>query len=133
VNDRHKPHVVGLARKFQEFGFTLYATRGTHKHLKEHGIESTMLFKVNEGRPNVLDCVIDKTINLIINTPSGIQSRHDEKSIRSNAVSRNIPLVTTMAAANAIVEGLEARAHHEKTIKALQDYHKEIEKLNAES
>ncbi|MFP4381608.1 MAG: carbamoyl-phosphate synthase large subunit [Candidatus Sumerlaeia bacterium] len=130
VNDRNKEEVVPIARKFSEYGFTLYATRGTHKKLKENGIDSKVILKVQEGRPNLVDFIIDSSIDLIINTPSGVAARHDEKAIRSNAVQRNIPLITTMAAANAIVEGLDARTQHSKTVKALQDYHKEIAELN---
>ncbi|NQU44282.1 carbamoyl-phosphate synthase large subunit, partial [bacterium] len=127
VNDQHKPPCVKIARKFKEHGFTIYTTLGTHKFLAENGIETTLVYKVNEARPHVVDLMIDQSINLIINTPSGRVSRFDEKAIRSNAISRNIPLITTIAAANAVVEGLDAYRIHKRTIKALQDYHAEID------
>ena len=96
--------------------------------LAEAGIVSERVYKVNEGRPNVVDMIIEKKIDLIVNTPLGRQSKYDELAIRSSAIQRNIPLVTTMAAARAIVLGLGARRKLKPTIKALQDYHREIGK-----
>jgi carbamoyl-phosphate synthase large subunit len=126
VNDHDKPHVVDIARSFAELGFGLRATHGTHLFLKERGIESIPTFKVNEGRPSVVDLMIDRYIDLVVNTPLGQVSKADERAIRSTAVSRNIPLITTIAAANAVVEGLKASLSFKPTIKALQDYHAEI-------
>ena len=126
VNDHDKPLVVDLLRRFQDLGFTLYATTGTHKYLQSQGIETQRVLKVSEGRPHVVDFMIDKSIDLIINTPMGVLSQSDEKAIRSNAISRDIPLVTTLAAAYAVADGLEASKTHKVTIKALQDYHQDI-------
>ncbi|HBF33031.1 TPA: carbamoyl phosphate synthase large subunit, partial [Candidatus Sumerlaeota bacterium] len=126
VNENDKPRVIDIAQRFQKAGYRLFATRGTHLFLQENGVATERVFKVNEGRPHVVDLMIDKTINLIINTPGGQGSHADEKAIRSNAVVREIPLVTTLAAANAIIDGIEARMEHSITIKALQDYHLEI-------
>jgi carbamoyl-phosphate synthase large subunit len=126
VNDQDKPLVVDLLRRFQDLGFTLYATTGTHKYLQSQGIETQRVLKVSEGRPHVVDFMIDKSIDLIINTPMGVLSQSDEKAIRSNAISRDIPLVTTLAAAYAVADGLEASKTHKVTIKALQDYHQDI-------
>ena len=127
VNDRDKPAFVDVARRFVELGFTLHCTNGTHKFLKEHDIESRFVYKVNEGQPNVVDLMINGDIRIVVNTPLGKTSKFDEHPIRTNAVSRNITLVTTLAAANALVEGLEASKEYKPTIKALQDYHAEIE------
>ncbi len=129
VNDNHKDEAVEIAKKLHEYGYTIYATRGTMRELEENGVPSTQVFKVNEGRPNVVDLMIEEQIDLIINTPLGQQSMFDERAIRSNAISRNIPLITTMAAAKAAVEGLGEWKRVKPTIKALQDYHEAIEKM----
>jgi carbamoyl-phosphate synthase large subunit len=126
VSDPDKADLVEIAKKLSLYGFTIYATHGTMRTLEEAGVPVVRVYKVNEGRPNVLDLLIEKKINLIINTPLGMQSKKDEREIRSNAVQRNVPLITTVAAAKAVVEGLEARAHFRPTIKALQDYHRDI-------
>jgi carbamoyl-phosphate synthase large subunit len=128
VNDHDKPEIVDIAAAFAELGFTIYATGGTHGYLKERGIASEMVFKVNEGRPNVVDMMIERKIHLVFNTPLGQTSKADERAIRSNAVSRNIPLLTTVAAARAVVEGLQASRSFQPTIKALQDYHRDIQR-----
>jgi len=126
VNDHDKPLVVDLIRRFLNLGFTLYATSGTHLYLQSRRIATQRVLKVSEGRPSIVDLMIDKSIDLIINTPLGVVSQADEKAIRSNAISRDIPLVTTLAAANAVADGLEASKTHKITIKALQDYHQDI-------
>ncbi len=126
VNEHDKPAMVGIARKFVEQGYKVFATRGTHAALQANGIPSTSVHKVNEGRPNLVDFIIDKSINLIINTPLGLQAKSDEFAIRSNAIARGVPLLTTVAAARAVAEGVEARRHVRPTIKALQDYHQAI-------
>ena len=126
VSDRDKPAIVDVARRFARLGYRIHATEGTREWLRENGVDAAHVYKVNEGRPNVVDQMIDKTLNLIVNTPLGMQSHHDERAIRTNAVARNVPLVTTIAAARATVEGLEARRRFQPTIKALQDYHREI-------
>jgi carbamoyl-phosphate synthase large subunit len=130
VNDQDKPEIVDVARTLEKLGFEIYATGGTLNFLASHGIESKRVFKVNEGRPNVVDLMIENKIHLIINTPLGLSSQYDERSIRTNAIQRNIALVTTMSAAHAVAMGLDALRQHKPTIKALQDYHREVAELN---
>lgn len=129
INDKDKPRFLPIAKKLHQLGFKLYATRGTHNFLKEHDIPSTLVFKIKEGRPNVVDFMINKEIQLVINTTLGAESKYDEKAIRSNAIMRNIPLLTTIAAARAATEGIESLRSRTMTIQALQDYHKEINAL----
>jgi len=126
INDRDKPRFLPIAQKLHQLGFNLFATRGTHLFLKEYDIPSTLVLKINEGRPNVVDHMINKEIQLVINTALGLESKYDEKAIRSNAIMRNITLLTTIAAVRAAVEGIESIRSKTMTINALQDYHREI-------
>ncbi|MBN1866066.1 carbamoyl-phosphate synthase large subunit [Candidatus Sumerlaeota bacterium] len=126
VCDKDKPLIAPIARELVKLGFVLYATRGTQDFLAGQGVPAKKVFKVNEGRPNVVDLMIDGKLDLIVNTPLGRASMYDEAAIRANAVSRNVCLVTTLAAARAVVEGLQALRAQKPTTKALQDYHREI-------
>jgi carbamoyl-phosphate synthase large subunit len=123
VNDADKPKFVPVAQRLAEVGFHLYATEGTHRFLQKHGIATALLNKIKEGRPNVIDYVINGQIRLVINTFSGPQGRPDEKSIRTLVVSRGIPLMTTISAARAGIEGIEALRACKATLKCLQEYH----------
>jgi carbamoyl-phosphate synthase large subunit len=124
VNDRDKRHLAALGKELSTLGFRLLATRGTSAALEAAGIQAEAVFKVNEGRPNIVDLVKTGKIDLIINTPLGRESFYDEKSIRRAAIRYNIPCITTLAAANAAARGI--RALHEQGIEvaALQDLHK---------
>jgi len=106
-----------------ELGFHLYATEGTHRFLQRHGIAAAPLNKIKEGRPNVIDYVINGQIQLVINTFSGPQGRPDEKAIRTLVVSRGIPLITTISAAGAAAEGIEAMRARRSTLRSIQEYH----------
>ncbi len=125
INDEDKPKFLPMARRLQELGFHLYATEGTHHFLKKHGIASAALNKIKEGRPNIIDYVINGQIQLVINTFSGPLSRPDEQAIRRLVISRGIPLITTVSAARAAVEGIEALRARKVTLKSLQEYHLE--------
>ncbi len=125
INDEDKPKFLPIAQKLVELGFHLYATEGTHRFLQKHGIAAAPLNKIKEGRPNVIDYVINGQIQLVINTFSGPQGRPDEKHIRTLVVSRGVPLITTISAARAAVEGIEAMRARRVTLKALQEYHAE--------
>ncbi|MCX7016920.1 MAG: hypothetical protein NTW86_30905 [Candidatus Sumerlaeota bacterium] len=124
VNDHDKPAFLPVAEKLAEMGFHLYATQGTSRFLRDHGISSLMIFKVNEGRPNVVDFMINRSIQMVINTFVGEKSKYDEDAIRSNAIQRGIPLFTTVAAAKAVVDGIAAMKRGSPTILPIQDYHK---------
>ena len=114
VNDRDKRHVGPLGKELHALGFRLLATRGTAAALAAAGIEAESVFKVNEGRPNIVDLVKTAKIDLVINTPLGRESFYDEKSIRRAAIRYNIPCITTLAAAHAAARGIQrpARAGH---------------------
>jgi carbamoyl-phosphate synthase large subunit len=123
VADRQKPKAIEIAHGFAELGFTLYATSGTAAVLSAAGIPVTKLFKLNEGRPNALDMIKNGELALIINTPSGKVAREDEVKIRSTATANRIPIITTLRAAKASLEGIRALRQRGLTVRALQDYH----------
>jgi len=124
VNDHDKSHVAGLVRDLMSAGLQIIATRGTAAALRRAGIEVHGVYKVNEGRPNIVDLVKTGKVNLIINTPLGRESFYDEKSIRRAAVRYNVPCITTLSAASAAARGIRAMAGHEAEIAALQDLHR---------
>jgi carbamoyl-phosphate synthase large subunit len=124
VNDHDKSHVAGLVKDLLSAGLKIIATRGTAAALKRAGIEVHGVYKVNEGRPNIVDLVKTGKVNLIINTPLGRESFYDEKSIRRAAVRYNVPCITTLSAASAAARGIRAMAGHEAEIAALQDLHR---------
>jgi carbamoyl-phosphate synthase large subunit len=129
VNDRDKRQVGTLGKDLQALGFRLLATRGTAAALAAAGIEAEPVFKVNEGRPNIVDQVKTRKIDLIINTPLGRESFYDEKSIRRAAIRHNVPCITTMSAAHAAALGIRALLDQSIEVAALQDLHRSREKL----
>jgi carbamoyl-phosphate synthase large subunit len=125
VNDRDKAHLVELARRYVELGFGLVATEGTAKLLEDAGMIVERVYKVKEGRPNVVDFIKGERIQLIINTPHGQDPFFDEKAIRRAAVFQHIPTITTIAAARAAAEGIEALQQHQTNVGPLQQLHAE--------
>jgi carbamoyl-phosphate synthase large subunit len=124
VNDADKGQAVILARKLTRLGFDIIATLGTAERLREVGLDVANVFKVNEGRPNVVDHIKRGEIALIINTPLGRASHFDEQAIRRAALQYNIPCVTTMTGAQAIVEAIAAQAANgELKVRSLQELH----------
>ncbi len=123
VRDRDKAAAVDLARRFVELGFRLVATHGTADVLEKAGLVVERVYKVKEGRPNVVDLIKGDKIQLIINTPQGADPFFDEKAIRRAAVTHNIPTITTVAAARAAAEGIAARQRGEISVRALQQLH----------
>jgi carbamoyl-phosphate synthase large subunit len=123
VNDRDKRQVGPLGKDLKEVGFRLLATRGTAAALEAAGIEAEPVFKVNEGRPNIVDLVKTRKIDLIINTPLGRESFYDEKSIRRAAIRHNVPCITTLSAAHAAALGIKALLDQRPEVGALQDLH----------
>jgi carbamoyl-phosphate synthase large subunit len=124
VNDRDKREVGPLGKDLLALGFRLLATRGTAAALEAAGIEAEPVFKVNEGRPNIVDLIKTRKIDLIINTPLGRESFYDEKSIRRAAIRHNIPCITTLAAASAAALGIRALLDQKPEVGALQDLHR---------
>ena len=131
VNSRQKAEGVEMGRKFADLGFQIYATRGTAKALRNAGLRCRTVMKVAEGRPNVLDLITDRRVDLIVNTPSGAHAFEDEKRIRSAAIQQGIPSMTTLNAAKAAVNGIAARKHGQLGVLSLQDLHAKGEPLPA--
>jgi len=125
VTDHDKPHVGEVARKFVDMGFKLVATAGTADIIEEAGMACDRVYKVKEGRPNVVDLIKGDRIQLIVNTPQGPDPFFDEKAIRRAAVTARIPTITTLAAARAAAEGIAALQRGEVNVKALQQLHAE--------
>jgi carbamoyl-phosphate synthase large subunit len=123
VNDPDKPAAADLARRYLELGFKIIATEGTANVLEQSGLAVERVFKVKEGRPNIVDLIKGDRIQLVINTPRGQDTFFDEKAIRRAAVLARIPTITTIAAAQAAVEGISAMQSHQTTVYALQHLH----------
>ena len=124
VNEGDKGQAVVLARKLVRLGFDLVATVGTAARLREVGLKCETVFKVNEGRPNVADYIKQGDIALVINTPLGRASHYDEQAIRRAALQYNVPCVTTMTGAQALVEALASRIESPSvSVHALQELH----------
>jgi carbamoyl-phosphate synthase large subunit len=124
VNDHDKSHVAPIAKDLAAAGLKIIATRGTAAALKRAGIEIEAVYKVNEGRPNIIDLIKNGKVNLIINTPLGRESFYDEKSIRRAAVRYNVPCITTLSAASAAARGIRAMIGHTADVAAIQDLHR---------
>ncbi|HZS46140.1 MAG TPA: carbamoyl-phosphate synthase large subunit [Blastocatellia bacterium] len=123
VNDHDKAQLAILARRLVELGFKIIATRGTAKILKREEVPVEMVYKVNEGRPNVVDLIKSGKINLIINTPLGRASFYDEQSIRRAAMQYGVPSITTMTGAKAATKAIEAVQSEALDVRSLQEYH----------
>ncbi len=126
VTDKDKPELIHIAQKFNKLGFNIYATEGTSRFLKEKGIDSIEVKKLHEGRPNLSDAIKNGDIHLIINTPIGKSSKYDDSYIRIMAIQQKIPYITSMAAAQASLEGIAALKEKNILPKSLQEYHKEL-------
>jgi carbamoyl-phosphate synthase large subunit len=118
--------VVETAKRFRELGFSIKATEGTCKFLKDNGVEAEHILKLYEGRPNILDGIKNKEIDLIINTPAGKLAVTNDAYIRKEAIRQRVPCIHTVAAARAAAEGIAARRSGKATVKSLQGYHSEI-------
>jgi len=126
VKDRDKRNIVFIVKKLVDLGFKIVATTGTAEVLRNNGIEVQEVSRIGEGRPDVTDLMINNEISLIINTPSEIKKQKaDEAKIRSGAVMRGIPLITTLSGAQAAINGIEAAKKKGFKVKALQDYHRQ--------
>ena len=123
VNRRNRPEGIEVAKKFAALGLPLYATRGTASALRAEGLDCKVVFKVNEGRPNIVDLIKGRQLDLIINTPAGADSFQDEKVIRRAAVQQNVPCITTLSGARAAAEGIAARRTQPLQVRSLQELH----------
>ena len=122
VNDRDKEKATQNARELHMLGFKIWATGGTHKYLSEHGIPSNKLYKVNEGRPNIADHIVNGDIQLVINTPLGQESRFDESAIRATALEHRLLCITNISGAAAAVEGIRAIQRDEAPVARIRQY-----------
>ncbi|MBZ5642365.1 MAG: carbamoyl-phosphate synthase large subunit [Acidobacteriia bacterium] len=123
VSDHDKRHFAPLAKELHALGFRLIATRGTAAALEAAGVPAEPVYKVNEGRPNIVDLVKTGKVDMVINTPLGRESFYDEKSIRRAAIRYNIPCITTLSAANAAARGIRALVEQSLEVSPLQTLH----------
>ncbi|MEO8664023.1 MAG: carbamoyl-phosphate synthase large subunit [Ignavibacteria bacterium] len=121
-NDKKKK-TIDIIKKYTELGFGVVATTGTAKFLNQNGIEADPVFKVNEGRPNIVDRIKNGEIQIVINTPLGSESRFDEYAIGWTAVQNKIPFITTLSAARSFAEGIAKLREGKSEVKSLQDYY----------
>ena len=121
VNDGDKKAIIPIAKKLDRFGFSIVATSGTSSLLNLNGVSTDKIYKVGEGRPNVVDGIKNGEINLVINTPLGAQSRFDEEAIGKACIKKGILAITTLSGANA---ALDAVSHKDDfSVRSIQDYH----------
>jgi carbamoyl-phosphate synthase large subunit len=128
VNDNDKKNALRVAKRLQELGFRIIATRGTAGYLTDSGVPAERVFKVNEGRPNVVDLIKSDEIDLIVNTPLGRASFYDERAIRRAAMQYNVITFTTLTGANAAVSAIaammeEGRPEGRLSVLSLQEHH----------
>ncbi len=126
VNNDDKPNVLPIARNLEDLGFRILATRGTAAYLRAHGIGVEVVFKVNEGRPNIVDHILNNQVQILVNTPLGRESFFDDRAMRRAAMVYNVPCITTLTGASAAVEAIRALRGQTLDVRAIQDYHSEI-------
>jgi carbamoyl-phosphate synthase large subunit len=124
--DRDKPAVLEVARQFVRIGFRILATAGTKEFLARGGVQAELILKMHEGRPNIVDAIKNKEIQLVINTPRGRLSQYDDSYIRKAAIKYKVPYITTAAAALAAAKGITAYQQGRAEVKSLQSYHSDI-------
>jgi carbamoyl-phosphate synthase large subunit len=121
VNSRDKANVTPIIRRFHDLGFRVIATEGTHRYLRARGIPSDQVYKVGEGRPNIVDMMISGEIQLLINTPLGKKSQFDDYAMRRMAITRRIAYCTTLSAASAACDAAIALSSRRREVRSLQD------------
>ena len=123
VNEHDKPGVLPHARELDALGMRILATRGTAEYLNAHGVPAEMVFKVNEGRPNCVDLIKSREIDIIFNTPLGRESFYDDGAIRKSATAHGVLVVTTLTAAAATVQAIRALREKSLDMVSLQEIH----------
>ena len=126
VSEKDRPAVYEVARQFMKLGFKIKATQGTHQFLTGKGIKAELILKIQEGRPNIVDAIMNGEIHLVINTPIGKLSQYDDSYIRKTAIKYKVPYITTLAAAAAAATGIAVSRKGKRKVKALQSYHADI-------
>jgi carbamoyl-phosphate synthase large subunit len=132
VRDDDKKAIIPLAKSLFELGFTIFSTLGTSTVLHNNGIKSRAMFRISQGRPNVIDMIEEKNVSWIINTPStGVKPRKDEVEMRAHAVLRGIPITTTVDGCRAALKGLETlNRMKQMEVCSLQEYHRHAPDLS---
>jgi carbamoyl-phosphate synthase large subunit len=123
VHDRDKPEALAVAQRLSGLGFALMATTGTVAYFAQHGLKAEHVLKVKEGRPNIVDRMKNRDVQIVFNTPRGQRSTLDERAIRRTAIELGIPCITTMAGARAAAEAVAALRSGQLTVRSLQEYH----------
>jgi carbamoyl-phosphate synthase large subunit len=123
VTDEDKKNALKVAREFQKLGFRIKATEGTYKYLAQNGVKAEQILKMHEGRPNIVDAIKNGEIQLLVNTPAGRLSSHDDSYIRKAAIKYKLPYITTTAAAAAAVKGIAEARNGTAPVRSLQSYH----------
>ena len=123
VKDSDKPAIVEAVRGLVDLGFEVVATGGTHSYLVDQGLPVTLVNKVAQGRPHIVDRIIDHEIDLILNTTEGWQSLRDSQSIRASALEHKVPYFTTASAGRAAVEAMTALTSQPLEVRSLQSYY----------
>ena len=123
VNNDDKANLVPIVRDLAGLGFRLIATRGTAAYLRAYGLHVEVVFKVNEGRPNIADEIVNRKVDLIVNTPLGRESFFDDRAVRRAAMMHQVPCITTLTGAAAAVSAIQALRQEGVDIRALQDYY----------
>ena len=126
VNNDDKVNLLPIARDLAELGFRLIATRGTAAYLRAYGLDVDVIFKVNEGRPNIADEIVNRKVDLVINTPLGRESFFDDRAVRRAAMMHEVPCITTLTGAAAAVSAIRAMRTQGVGVRALQDYYSGI-------
>jgi len=127
IADRDKDKILECAKSFKDLKFNIMATDGTKRFLEAHGIECEFVKKVHEGRPNIVDAIKNKVINLVVNTPAGKQSEYDDSYIRKTAIKYKLSYITTTSAALAATRGIKERRDGAYKVRSLQEYHRGIQ------
>ncbi len=127
VNEQDKPEIAEIAASLYKDGFSILATGRTYEVIKESGTPVEKVNKLYEGRPNIQDMITNGAIQLIVNSPSGKESVHDDSYLRKSAIKHKIPYITTINAARAAADGIsQIKAHSTGNVKSLQEWHKLI-------
>ena len=126
VNQHDKKNVIRIADRLHQLGFNLIATRGTATALEQSGIPVASVYKVNEGRPHIVDMIKSGKVDLILNTPLGKSSFFDERAIRRAAMQHGVPCITTLSGGAAVASGIAALQQNKVDVLALQEYHEAV-------
>ena len=127
VSDKDKAEVVDVARSLADNGFEILASKNTCKLLVENGLKAEEVKKLKEGRPNMMDIILNGEVDLIVNTPIGSERKEDDSYLRKAAIKKKIPYMTTMAAAKATASGIETiKKNGNSEVKSLQELHSQI-------